>query len=50
MNKYFVHLVLFTGEGMAVAVNIILRNILEEMSTAEHLWASHSAGSTTATR
>lgn len=34
---------------MAVAVNIILRNLLEEMSAAEHLWANDSAPSNSST-
>jgi ABC-type iron transport system FetAB ATPase subunit len=33
------------GEGNAVAINLVLRNLLEEMFTAEQLWATHSSPS-----
>jgi hypothetical protein len=33
------------GEGNAVAINLVLRGVLEEMFTAEQLWATHSSSS-----
>jgi hypothetical protein len=35
------------GEGNAVAINLVLRSVLEEMCSAEQLWAVHSGVSST---
>ena len=38
-------IIVITGEGNAVAVNILMVNMLEEMNASEQLWASHTGGS-----
>lgn len=50
LSHLVAHFLLRSGEGNAVAVNILLVSMLEEMYKAEQLWASHAGSSKLSTQ